>query len=119
MSTTGEHCEQSMRTFGEEYGPFHELIDCYAGIKGRDSDGEFNYVDDITGARKYRHIEKLHNTWFIRIIREMYGDGPADALEQHVKQDFRNHEIFRNQVPEKGDMRIFWRSLINYAPVRY
>jgi len=41
----------------------------------------------------------------------MYGDEPADALEQHVKDDFNNHEIFRNQVPEKGDMRIFWRSL--------
>lgn len=117
MSSINEHCEASMRTFGKYYWVFHYMLDWYAGKEGHDFEGYFNYKD-VSGEepRKYKHVEKLHNNWYIGEIRKRYGGGPADALEQHVKQDFRNHEIFRNKVPDKGDPRVFWRSLIIWTP---
>ncbi len=108
-----DHCKSSLERFGKDYRPFHELLDCYAGRKGKDSKGEFDYTNDIERGiiRKYRHKERLHNKTFTRIIREMYGDEAADALEQHILEDYKDHIIFCNEVPEEGDSRIFWRSL--------
>ena len=98
MSSPDEHSKACLEEFGEEFRPFHKLIDCYFGVKGKDSKGEFDYK----GARSFRHKEKLHTIEFVGIIHEMYGDRAAEALMLHLRQDFEGTE-FENYPPSESD----------------
>lgn len=105
MVSIDEHCKACLDEFGEEFRPFHELIDCYHNLQGRDSEGEFDY----TGEWCVRHKEKIHTREFVEIIAEMYGDRATEAMILHLHQDFEGTE-FENYIPSKDDYKQigFW-----------
>lgn len=97
-----EHCASSLKRFGKYYRPLHELLDWYCERRGIEHGEQYDY----TGAKSYRHKEKLHHREFVGLIRDVYGNEMADAATLHIQQDFEGTR-FEKMIPQKYDYK-YW-----------
>jgi len=94
-----DHAASSERRFGHKYLYIHWYLDRYAGRKGRDLEGDY----DFTESRKIRHRAKRHHIECVQRIREIFGEEAAEAAKQHILEDFANHPEYRHYLPSKDD----------------
>lgn len=101
-----EHAASSEKIFGHKYLYIHWYLDRYAGRKGRDLEGNF----DFTGSRKIRHREKRHHYDGLQRIREIFGEEAFEAAKQHYFEDFAKHPEYKNYILSRDDYHTigFW-----------
>ena len=84
-----EHCEISLKKFGEDGKEYHKWIDHYAKYG-------------------YRHRQVLHNKEGIEVGVQLFGESARRHLEQHIKDDYSLEST--HQIPSIAELRGYPRT---------